>query len=311
MTSRACPRCSYRASGRTIHQRADLAFRYSPKSSPPCGGNRASTRRPRLTQHTPPALEKSAVRGVYRSYTNDMDMYIASEIARLLGTSIPRVQRAIRRLQLRGHRGGDGRMRFTSEAVDRLREELGVTPTLPGFSLIELRVLAALVRAPLGVTSVRALAGRAGISPTAASHAVLRLIERGLVLREERMLAAGSARLMTVMRANVLAAEWPRLAPVLARVIAPRQQSKHTRQVPRHLRHLFWNTDRSQMDTENAGGYIARRLLSTGDFEGLAWGSTQLSAADWEHAANSRGITPEQQALAHNIAASRKRAATP
>ena len=130
--------------------------------------------------------------GGYTSYTNDMDRYLASEIARFLGTSIPRVQRAIRRLQLRGHRGSDARMRFTSEDISALREELGVTPTLPGFSLIELRVLAALARAPLGVASVRTLAGRAGISPTAASHAVLRLMERGLVLREERMVAAGS-----------------------------------------------------------------------------------------------------------------------
>jgi hypothetical protein len=232
-----------------------------------------------------------------------MDTYLPSEISRLLGTSIPRIQRAIGRLRLRGRRGHDGHTRFSGEDVSRLRDELGVTPPVPGFSLIEVRVLAALARAPLGITSIRALAGRAGISPTAASHAAQRLVERRLVLREERMLAAGSAQMMTVMRANVLAAEWPRLASALARVVAPRRQPRQEHRVPRHLRHLFWNTDRSQMDVANAGGYIARRLLTTGGLEGLAWGAANLSAADWEHAASARGLDPDQRALARNIAA--------
>jgi DNA-binding transcriptional MocR family regulator len=231
-----------------------------------------------------------------------MDTYLPSEISRVLATSIPRVQRAIRRLGLIGRRGHDGRMRFSGEDVSRLRDELGVTPPASGFSLIEVRVLAALSRAPLGIASIRALAGRAGVSPTAASQAAQRLVERGLVLREDRMLAGGSAQMMTVMRVNVLADEWPRLAPVLALVVAPRRQPKQARRVPHHLRHLFWNTDRSQLEVANAGGYIARRLLSAGDFEGLAWGAMNLSAGDWEHAATARGLDPDRRALARNIA---------
>jgi DNA-binding Lrp family transcriptional regulator len=235
-----------------------------------------------------------------------MDTYLASAGARLLGTSIPRIQRAIQRLRLTGHRGPDGHVRFTGEQLRRLRDELGVTPAIAGFSVIEVRVLAALARAPLGVSSTRALAGRAGISPTAASRAVEGLLERGLILREDTVVAAGAARRVPVMRANVLAAEWPRLAPSLARVLAPRRQPKPARRVPPHLRHLFWNTAPTQLDTERAGGYIARRLLTTGDFEGLAWGAAQLRAEDWEHAAGARGLDPQRQGLAHNIAASRK-----
>ena len=132
-----------------------------------------------------------------------------------------------------------------------------------------------------------------------------RLLERGLVLREDIMVAAGAARRMSVLRANVLAPEWSRLAPALAHVVAPERKHTQARRVPRHLRHLFWNTDPSQLDVARAGGYIARRLLTTGDPEGLAWGATQLRAQDWEHAATARGLAAERRALAHNIAASR------
>ncbi len=240
-----------------------------------------------------------------QSYTNDMDMYLPSDIARLLGTSLPRVQRAIRRLGLHGNRGQGVRERFTAAQLGQLRDELGVTPSIAGFSVVEVRVLAALARAPLGVSSTRVLAGRAGVSPTAAARAVEHLLGRELVLREQRMVAAGAARRMSILRANVRAPEWQQLAPALARVVAPRRPSKQVSRVPRHLRHLFWNTAPSQMDTARAGGYIARRLLTTGDPEGLAWGATQLRAEDWENAAGARGLDPQQRAMAHNIAASR------
>ena len=232
-----------------------------------------------------------------------MDAYLASDIARLLDTSIPRVQRAIKRLELRGQRPGAGRGRFTAQQVARLRDELGVTPHVPGLSLTQVRVLAALARAPLGVASIRVLAGRAGLSPTATSRAVASLLAEDLVVCEERMVAAGNAQSMRVFRSNVLVPRWRELAPSLARVTPPRREIRAARRVPRHLRHLFWNTTAAQMRTDEAGGYIARRLISSADAEGLAWGAAQLNAEDWGHAARTRGLAPRERALAHNLAA--------
>lgn len=61
--------------------------------------------------------------------------------------------------------------------------------------------------------------------------------------------------------------------------------------VPARLRHLFW-------DILGSGGSIARRLLRSGDLEGLAWGAAHLRAADWEHGATARGLDAMTRRLA-------------
>jgi len=52
------------------------------------------------------------------------------------------------------------------------------------------------------------------------------------------------------------------------------------------------------------GGYIAERLLSTGDLDGLAWGRRALTHDDWEQAARTRGLSARERALARNLAGS-------
>ena len=232
-----------------------------------------------------------------------MDTYSAAETARLLGTTVPRIKRAISDLDLDVSKGRHGRVKLRPAQVKRLASELGVSETVPGLSRLEVQVLAALARAPLGLVSVRAVARRAGVSPTAAGRTLDALIERGLVQREREWIAAGRASERDVYRAAVDAPEWPALAAKLARVRPSSPPAvKRDRRVPAHLRHLFWNTAPSQLDTAHAGGYIARRLLSTGDLSGIAWGSANLTAKDWEHAAETRGLEPSQRALALNLA---------
>lgn len=231
----------------------------------------------------------------------------ASEAARRLGTNVPRLLRAAERLGLDVRRvrwGRSTRVELTRRQVERLRGELGVVTAVPGLSRVEVQVLAALARAPLGLTSRRAVARRAGLSPTAATRALSALEQRRLVGRERELIVLGRAREVEVYRANVLAPEWRELAPLLALVRAPRQHrtAHRSRRVPIELRHLFWNTAPSQLDIERSGGYIARRLIQTGDLEGLAWGAEQLSADDWRHAAGTRGLDPELRALARNLA---------
>jgi hypothetical protein len=72
--------------------------------------------------------------------------------------------------------------------------------------------------------------------------------------------------------------------------------------VPPHLLHLFWNTAPAQLDVATSAPYIARRLIMTFDPDGLAWGTVNLPASAWEHAAATRGLEPARRALAHNLA---------
>jgi hypothetical protein len=227
----------------------------------------------------------------------------ARQAAQRLGTSVPRVTRAIERGGMAVRRGPNGRVRLTPRQFERLRAELGTDTRLPGLSRSEGRVLAALARSPRGLGSVRAVAARAAVSPTAAGKAIRELERRGLVNRERGWIAAGKARQVDLLTANVKAPEWPELAPRLAAIEPPRRgRSMRQRRVPIHLDHLFWNTAPSQLEVERAGGYIARRLIQTGDLDGLAWGAENLDTDAWREAARARGLRPEQRALAHNLA---------
>ena len=72
--------------------------------------------------------------------------------------------------------------------------------------------------------------------------------------------------------------------------------------MPPHLLHLFWNVAPTQLDVASSAPFIARRLITSFDPDGLAWGSQNLPASAWEHAAATRGLEPAQRALARNLA---------
>jgi len=234
-----------------------------------------------------------------------MDTYSAAEAARRLSTSVPRVQRAIARVGMAVTRRPGGRVRLTESQLQALRGELGVVPRVDGLSRIETRVLAVLARAPRGLISVRAIARRAGVSPTAAGAAVRALTGRGLVRKESEWVASGRARELELTFADVTAAAWPELAPQLAAVALPTGPvGPRPTRVPARLAHLFWNVDPSRISVRSQGGYVAERLLSTGDLDGLAWGLRALTPVDWEQAARNRGLSTRERALAHNLAGS-------
>lgn len=233
-----------------------------------------------------------------------MDTYSLAEAARRLGTSPPRIRRAVDRLGWPAEQDSSGVFHLTEEQVSELARELGVTRLIPpGMSRTDARVLAALSRSPRGVSSAREAARRAGVSPTAAGRALARLVTRGLITRTLMMLARGHAREVTVYQVRFGSEEWLALAPVVAKVQLPELASRsRARRVPPHLLHLFWNTAPAQLDIANAAPYIARRLLMAFDPDGLAWGTVNLPASAWEHAAATRGLEPAQRALARNLA---------
>jgi hypothetical protein len=238
-----------------------------------------------------------------------MDTLISgARIAREMGTSIPRVVRVAARLGI--ERGPNGRLALTPVQATRLRDELGFVPEIEGLSRSEVMVLAALRGAPFGLASSRAVARRSTLSPTAAGNALKGLLDEHLVTRIDEVVAAGRARDMEVWRANVMHPRWHALSPLLDRVEFPGKRNRSSRprkdagaQVPRHLRHLFWNTAPEQLDVETSGPYIARRLLRTLDLQGLAWGVEALDAEDWRAGARARGLDPSVKQLARNLAA--------
>src|SRR6185436_11591846 len=96
------------------------------------------------------------------------DAISAAEAARRLGTTIPRVKRAVARLELPVERGPGGRVGIDPDTFERLQAELGTARPLEGLTRVQAAVLAALDAAPLGLVSARAVASRAGVAPTSA-----------------------------------------------------------------------------------------------------------------------------------------------
>lgn len=236
-------------------------------------------------------------------YHNDMDTYSLAAAARALGTSPPRVRRAVDRLDMPVKRAASGVFRLTPQQLDELARELGVRSPVPGLSRVEAKVLAALSRSPRGVASVREAGRRAGASPTATTRALARLTADGLITQTPMMLARGRAAEATVYRVRFGSPRWLALAPAIARVRMPaRSGGAHAKRVPPHLLHLFWNVAPAQLDVATSAPFIARRLIMSFDPDGLAWGTVNLPASAWEHAAATRGIEPARQALAHNLA---------
>jgi DNA-binding MarR family transcriptional regulator len=233
-----------------------------------------------------------------------MDRYSAADVARELHTSTPRVVRAAKRLGIDA--GPNGRLALTSSLVERLAAELGRTPSIAGLSAIEVKVLAALSRAPFGLSSARVVAAQAGVSPTAASKALKTLEQKNLVCREATVIAAGRARAVELIHANRRAERWLEIAPILTEVLLAKRNRPTQQAVPQRLTHLFWNTSPTQLDLNRGGPYIARRLLNTMDLDGLAWGAKNLRPGDWEKAARARGLDEHVRALAHNLADDRE-----
>jgi len=193
---------------------------------------------------------------------------------------------------------------LTGDDVARLHDRMGAGAPVAGLSRVQTQVLSALARAPRGLLSARAVARRAGVSPTTASRTLRALELEGLVVRRSERIALGRVRDVSIVSADVTSERWAALAGELARVRCPAPtRPERARRVPHELRHLFWNTAPGQLDVDRASGYIARRLIQTADIDGLAWGAHNLRAADWRHAAATRGLTPDLRALALNLAA--------
>lgn len=223
----------------------------------------------------------------------------APQLAKELGVSLPAVHRALDALGVA--RAGRGYTRRVPDgALGRLLAARGSTPPHEA-GASELRVLAALSRAPLGLPSARNVATQAGVSPTTASQTLRALEDRRLVAKVPSELARGRA--IRELRWKATPSSWPDpLRSAVRRTRLPRAPRTETvtTALPRSLHHLFWNADVAKLSPETDGSYMAGRLLEAPDIRAWRWAFANLSPADIEKAMSRRGVDPRTKALVEN-----------
>ena len=245
-------------------------------------------------------------------YHNDMDsndrLLTSSEVARRLGTSVPRVLRAAKRGEVGAVRRGN-RFLFDAEAVERLRRRWGAVPSLPGLSREDVLVLAALGRRPLGLRSARAVARAAGVSPTAAGRALRRLAERGYVTRETARVTEGEVRDVPVWTVRWTGPAWLEAAAAVGQATLPVERAPRPRvapprrRVPSRLAHLLWNEDLAALDAEKDAVLLADRILRSEDPEAHVWMVEHLPADAILKATRTRNLDRRRASLGRLLAA--------
>ncbi|MGH2732101.1 MAG: MarR family transcriptional regulator [Actinomycetota bacterium] len=215
----------------------------------------------------------------------------SGEVARELGTTVPRVLRAARKGLVPTLRRGE-RTLFPSTAVDRLRQRWGWAPKIDGLSREEVFVLAALGRRPFGLRSTRAVARAAGTSATTAGRALRNLVAAKYVERVLVRVTEGEVRDVSVWRVRWEGQPWLAVAGAVGATILPERQAAQHRglRIPARLGHLFWNEDLAQLDITQHGVLIANRILRSEDLEALAWMVRAIEGDAIRRATNARGM---------------------
>lgn len=233
-----------------------------------------------------------------------MDTWSLAAVAERLNTSVPRVQRAIERAGIVPLSDSRGR-RLSLDQVECVRDILGFAPTVDGFTRHELWVLAALNARPLGLSSARAVARAASVSPTSASVALRNLIARGIVTLSSHRVIEGTVRESDVYEIDRRSPQWRQVAPQVRQVVTPSPRVRATRpiRIPSRLWHHFWNANPATIDVAVDEPYVAARLLRSGDPQAVAWAAANLSAAAISATASLRGVDEPERRLLARLAA--------
>lgn len=229
-----------------------------------------------------------------------------SEVALALGTSVPRVTRAMKRLGLVGTQGLRGHRRvqvFESSAVKAVEDELGFAPKAEGYTREDMFVLAAMNLSPYGFRSVHAVSRAAVISATTAAKVVTRLTQKGLVVvSPQRELLNRKVVTVSVLHANRHHKEWRRLSKHIAMVKLPTATPTTAKIVPRRFWHLFWNADPLKLPIAERADFIATRMLLSNEPQSIAWAATNLPPASISRAADMRSTPQEDRQWLRNLA---------
>ena len=226
-----------------------------------------------------------------------------TEAARALNTTLPRVHRSLSRLGIGTYDGH--RRKLTDGDFKRLQADLGFVPDREDIGREELFVLAALRQHSLGLRSARAVARVAGVSPTTASRALARMENKGYVVHPVRRVVEGAVKEVELWEINWSSPAWRSVeSDVRGTVLPTRVAAEHaSSSPPKYLDHLFWNVDRSSLNLDSDGAFIALRVLGSLDLQGLSWlASGAISKENLRRASRARGISPRQKDFALNLA---------
>ena len=180
------------------------------------------------------------------------------------------------------------------EVLDRLLAMRGATPSSVRPST-ELRVLRVLRDAPQGLPSARAVAVRAGVSPTTAATVLARLVEEGLVT--DRQYVVGRYRRSERRIEAPLGPHWPDSLDLAVATTRLPQIVLEDGPLPRDLyRYLRNARDR---DPHLDGPYMARRLLLAPDVRAWRWALSNLARSDLQRALRLENVSEDARSLAH------------
>lgn len=236
-----------------------------------------------------------------------MDSYSVATAAGALGTSPPRVYRAIKRLGMNPCVGQRGVI-LTAAQFEALSDSLGDAKPVGTLSRESVKVLAALAAKPRGVRSNRTIARAAGVSPTTVGNALGSLEKADLLRVERRVLPEGGARTVNVVALNLRSFDWRSVASDVRKVQLhpePRRASD-PRIVPARLRHHFWNAAHNNLRLPENADYVASRLLNTNDPDAVVWAAEHLPVNAIRKACAIRGIDKAHKRLIMNLADSRE-----
>ena len=230
-----------------------------------------------------------------------MDRWSTAAVASALGTTVPRIHRAVKALGVQPDAGRNGQT-LTESQVERLRERLGSAPKIEGLTREQVFVLAALNCRPAGLRSARAVARDAGVSPTTAGKVLSALIARNLVRRDVRQLLEGEivdGEVYTIHRG----AEWRSIAERIRTAVVPHagRRPPAPMRVPRRLWHHFWNGSPATVEFPRDENYVAARLLRSDDPQAVAWAATRMSAAAIAHVSRLRGVSNAERTFLRNL----------
>jgi hypothetical protein len=228
-----------------------------------------------------------------------MDVTV-SQAAEKLGTTVQRVTRAVERLGIervpqvveQPQRGRPARAIHHLD-LERLRLELGSTPSESDLTREELFVLAAFNLSPFGFRSIRAAASAANVSPTTAALIVERLIDKELIrrLRVNEVLS-GRVVQRDVVEANRLSSKWWDLIYEIRATSLPSFSTPpEPKRAPRRFWHLFWNSSPAAMPVSEYADFLTSRLILSRDATAVAWAAICMPPSSIAKAARLRHVT--------------------
>ncbi len=229
-------------------------------------------------------------------------LWTTGEVARRLGTTVPRVLRAAGSV---AHVRHGNRTLFDNTAVVALTRHLGSAPVVRGRTRSEMFVLKALSVRPFGLASARQVAVAAGVAPATAAAALGRLAGDSLVVRDTSLVTRnGRVVRRPRWRIRWTSREWAALGPAVRTTVLTEAAGRPRSVGLAEVGHLLWTGRLVDYDKERDAVLIARRVLTSHDPRALGWLADEVPPGAIREAARGRGVDSRTADVAKALARS-------